>query len=154
MSRRALNLIAVAGAVAAFVWVVSGSLIQGSDAAPATTVVVDPTSVPSSTPSPSSKAELDQKEWRGYALAMPEVDGLPADLHMGDRLEIWVAWDPPVVPKATVERLIDRVIYERTIPPTIPGEAPVAVVLVPEGKVDELMWGDRYGSLSVAMLDA
>jgi len=64
-----------------------------------------------------------------------------------------VAWDPPVAPKATVERLIDRVIYERTILPTIPGEAPVAVILVPEGKVDELMWGDRYGSLSVAMLD-
>jgi hypothetical protein len=43
--------------------------------------------------------------------------------------------------------------YERTIPATIPGEAPVAVVLVPEKKVDDLMYGDRYGALSVALVE-
>ena len=156
MSRRALNLVAVAGAVAAIVWVISGLLIEGGGTTTAVSTAVDPIVTPSETPSPIGEEAKDPAEqgWRGYALSIPDVDGMPPDLQPGDRLEIWVAWDPPITTKTKIEPLVDRVLYERTVPPTIPGEAPVAVVLVPDGKVDELMWGDRYGALAVVIADA
>lgn len=84
---------------------------------------------------------------------MPDVDGLPPDLQPGDRLELWVAWDPPLTERPRIEPLVAKAFYERTVEPVITGEPPTAVVLVPEDKVDELMYGDRYGSLSVSVID-
>lgn len=154
MSRRTINLIAVAGAVAVIVWVLSG-VVAGSGAADLSPSEPPSTPSPTRTPSPVLDSEADPKvaAWRGYALAIPEVEGLPTDLLPGDALQLWVAWDPPVTKKPKIAPLVDRVLYERTILPTLPGEAPVAVVLVQEGKVDELMYGDRYGSLSAVVMD-
>jgi hypothetical protein len=45
---------------------------------------------------------------------------------------------------------VGGVVYERTIPSVIEGEPATAMVLVPEDKVRDLMYGDRYGSLSAS----
>lgn len=108
---------------------------------------------PSVTPSPLPIQEPKQGPWRGYALALPEVDGLPPDLQAGDTLELWVAWDPPLTKEPEIAPLIERVLYDRTIPPVLPGDAPVVVLLVPEGKVERLMYGDRYGALSAVVVE-
>ena len=149
MNRRTINLALVGLAVAVLVWVGSGLLIGGSEP---TDVVVAPT--PSAVP--TSIATLDdpatEPEMRGYALALPEVDGLTSDIAPGTRLEVWVTWGPEVTDRPDIRKLVNAVIYDRTIPPVVEGGPPTAMVLVPVGKVDELMYGDRFGALSVAIV--
>lgn len=50
-----------------------------------------------------------------------------------------------------LQKLIGDVVLERIIPGTVP-EAPVTVLLsVPEGRVGDLIYADRFGRLSVIL---
>lgn len=147
MSRRTINLVLVAISVAVVVWVGSG-LIAG------TSSLSSPAEEPSTisvSRSPEPSPTLETSGMRGYALSLPEVEGLPPNLDPGSRLELWVAWDPPLTKEPRIQKLVRGVVYERTIPAVVQGEPPTAMVLVPEDEVDELMYGDRYGSLSASL---
>lgn len=89
---------------------------------------------------------------RGYALPVAELSGLPADAPPGTELELWVTWDPPVTEGPRLQRLIPRVVLEK-IAPALTSDGPdAAILLVPEKKLPDLVYADRYGAISVAML--
>ncbi|MFN2388733.1 MAG: hypothetical protein ABR575_03890 [Actinomycetota bacterium] len=87
----------------------------------------------------------------GYAIAVPELQGLPPDASPGTHLEVWVAWDPPVTDQPRIQRLLPDVVLQRIVAPTTPGAPPVALLLVPRKSMTDLLWGDRYGALSVTV---
>jgi hypothetical protein len=89
---------------------------------------------------------------RGYALPVAELAGLPGDAPPGTQLELWVTWDPPVTDGPRLQRLIPRVVLEK-IAPAVTSDGPdAAILLVPEKKLPDLVYADRYGAISVAML--
>lgn len=86
-----------------------------------------------------------------YAIALPELHGLPPQAAPGTELEIWVAWEPPVTEEPKIHRLLESVILEEIAPPLLPDGPHVAMLLVPRKGLSDLLYGDRYGALSVAI---
>ena len=107
---------------------------------------------PSGDPSDSAGGASDAPGRRGYALAVPELKGLPGGAAPGTRLELWVAWDPPVTKEPRVQRLLKDVILDEIIPPIVPEAPATAILSVPAKSVPDLLYGDRYGALSATML--
>jgi hypothetical protein len=91
-------------------------------------------------------------EMRGYALPVAELSGLPGDAPPGTELELWVTWDPPVTERPRLQRLIRRVILEKVAPAVTPDGPDAAILLVPVEKLPDLLYADRYGAISVALL--
>ena len=89
---------------------------------------------------------------RGYALPVAELSGLPGDTPPGTELELWVTWDPPVTKRPRLQRLIRRVVLEKVAPAVTPDGPDAAILLVPVEKLPDLVYADRYGALSVALL--
>jgi hypothetical protein len=100
---------------------------------------------------PEGGSKIDQRQ---YAIDLAELRGLPADAAPGTVLDIFVAWDPPVTPRPTVQRLIRDVILERIVPPVTPDGPDAALLSVDKRQLTSLMFGDRYGRLSVALVPA
>jgi hypothetical protein len=92
------------------------------------------------------------EEMRGYALPVAELSGLPGDAPPGTELELWVTWDPPVTEKPRLQRLIRRVVLQKVAPAVTPDGPDAAILLVPVGKLPDLVYADRYGAISVALL--
>lgn len=119
---------------------------------------VDPSPAPTSaaaTPAAvGEEAELvpgpavDRSE---YALGMHELSGFPRQTPPGARMELWVAWDPPLTKAPDVRRLIKDVIVADIIPPLTPDGPTAVIVSVPTARVPDLIYGDRYGDLSVVL---
>jgi hypothetical protein len=151
MPRRTLNLAAVAGAVAVLVWIGSG-LVVGERTKAVSSPAAPSSEVTSPSPLPSPSEQTAGSSYRGYALAFPDVSGLPTDLAQGARLELWVAWEPPITTRPRIQRLVEEVVYDRTVPAAVEGQPATALVLVHEDDVGDLMYGDRYGSLSAALV--
>jgi hypothetical protein len=103
-------------------------------------------------PSKPAGGASDVAGRRGYALAVPELKGLPGGAAPGTRLELWVAWDPPVTKEPRVQRLLKDVILDEIIPPVVPEAPATAILSVPAKSVPDLLYGDRYGALSATML--
>ena len=159
---RNLALAAIAPlAVGILVWsfLGGGSLPSDADIAPETQQhqpLTPPTATASPVPSPALLTTHDGHDPKGqrrqYAVGLHELSGLPADVSPGTAVEVWVAWDPPVTDEPRVQRLIRDARVSDMIPPVIP-EGPVAVVLsVPLDRLSDLIYGDRYGSLSAVLL--
>ena len=118
----------------------------------------DPISTPvpaTSTPSPVTGNALDaagnSDSYREYALSLPELEGLPANAPVGTVLEVWAAWDPPITKSPRFQRLVTATLEE--IVPGLSAESPATAILrVRTRDLDELLFADRYGSLSVALL--
>jgi hypothetical protein len=157
MSSRVRNLL-LAAAVPVVIVAVGWSLLTGGSAKVAEGASDTPaaSSPDSSAGSAEGLPENSHSSFgadrRGYALAVPELNGLSEDAAPGTRLELWVAWDPPVTKESRVQRLLADVILEEIIAPVLPEAPATAVLSVPEKRVPDLLWGDRYGSLSVTML--
>ncbi|HYN36780.1 MAG TPA: hypothetical protein VEV82_07345 [Actinomycetota bacterium] len=92
------------------------------------------------------------ESFRSYSLPLVELPGLPPDVTSGTRVEVWVAWEPPITEKPRVQRLFGGAQVVRLIPPTV-AEAPTTVeLLVPAKEFPELLFADRHGSLSAAVV--
>ena len=118
-----------------------GATLVGSDSSPATVFAsADPAAV---------DPESDRRE---YAVALSELNGLPVDAAPGARMDVWVTWHPPVTNKPTVQRLIQGVVLERIIPPLTPDGPDGVLLSVAKSRLSALIFGDRFGELSVAML--
>jgi hypothetical protein len=154
---RSLLLIAVVPAIiVGIVWMVVPADV-GSDvtASPATKPLSPSPGAPSGGPTPSeasSHLAPVTKDRRNYAMAVPDLDGLPAEVTPGTKVELWVAWDPPITKEPRVQRLMGDVLIEEVIPPLIPEAPATAILSVPTKGVPDLLFGDRYGALSVTML--
>lgn len=124
---------------------VAGAAADLADLAPPTPVPVAIATQPGTVvPSPV----VDRRE---YALGMHELSGLPSDTTPGTRMELWVTWDPPVTKAPKLQRLIRDVVVTEIVPPLTPDGPTAVIVSVPTKRVPDLIWGDRYGNLSVVL---
>lgn len=111
--------------------------------------------VPVTAESPQPTTPLPHEgDLRSYALALPELDGLPPDLQPGDRLQLWVAWEPPVTRTSQVQLLVKGATFDRIVSSVVPGEPPTVLLLVSPKDIPDLLYGDRWGALSAVVLDA
>jgi hypothetical protein len=85
-----------------------------------------------------------------YAFLLPELEGLPRTTSPGTEIEIWATWEPPVTKRLKVQRLIPKATVSKILPSIEPG--PPTVVLELERRfIPDIMFGDRFGSLSVVL---
>jgi hypothetical protein len=90
---------------------------------------------------------------RSYAIALHELEGLPSDIALGARIELWVAWDPPISEEPAFQLLLKDVIVENIIQPVVPEGSIDVLLSVPLKGVSDLHYGDRYGNLHVAIVN-
>lgn len=84
-----------------------------------------------------------------YAIAVTELSGLSLATAPGTRLDLWVAWEPPITKVPDIRPLLTDVTLEKIAPPVLPDGPHVALLLVKPHQVRDLLYGDRYGALSV-----
>ena len=89
---------------------------------------------------------------RLYAVATTELDGLPPDPAPGTRLELWVAWDRPVTSKPKLQKLFPSITLREVVPGATPQGPDAAMLEVKVNQIVDLLYADRYGSLSVTVL--
>ncbi len=118
--------------------------IEGGETRPA------PAVAPSRPPNGSSPSTAG--EARGYWVSVAEVDGLPESAPPGTRMELWVAWEPPVTARPRVDRLVREVTLERIAPPVTPQGPAAALLSLPAARIGDVLYADRWGALSVAIL--
>ncbi|HEX2239804.1 MAG TPA: hypothetical protein VHJ82_01490 [Actinomycetota bacterium] len=104
-----------------------------------------------SAPSFSPGTQAPQPDGETYALALPSLRGLPSDTPPGTPLKLWAAWEPPITKQPRIQVLIERVVLRAIVPPTDPGAPPTALLWVPVERIPDLLYGDRYGALSVTV---
>lgn len=89
---------------------------------------------------------------REYAIALPELQGLPPDAAPGTRLELWVTWNPPVTRRPKLQRLLADATLVR-FAPAVTHDGPGSVILqVPVRRMSDLLYADEYGALSATVL--
>ena len=144
--RLMINLGAAALIPAVAVWFLP-EMVGALRAAPVSPAAIpSPTEVPvMTTPHETSLAGTT----RSYAISITELQGFPSDAVPGTRFELWVAWDPPITPRPRFQRLVRDVVLERVIPPLTANGPTAAMLEVPEARISDLLYADRYGALSV-----
>jgi hypothetical protein len=153
MSRKTRRLALTATApivVLAVTWNLLPSEHEPSRSFPTQTV-----SRPSQATTPSNETESapDSVEFgsRSYAVPLPELHGLPPDAAPGTELELWVAWEPPITSGPKFQRLVPHLTLQRIAPPVEAGAPPTVLLAVPTSRLSDLLYGDRFGTLSVAV---
>lgn len=104
---------------------------------------------------PSNRPEervLRPSQPREYALSLERVTGIAPITPPGSRLELWVAWKPPVTRAPRIQRLLPSVTLQRIVPPVTPQGPLVAILLVDIDDMPDLLYAERYGSLSAAVV--
>ena len=109
------------------------------------------TSVPTVQPTVDTSGDA-VTERLTYAILVEELAGLSPDATPGTVLQLWVTWDPPVTKQPKLQKLLDGVILDEIAPPVTPDGPYVALLSVARGQLDELLWADRYGTLSAAVI--
>ena len=84
-----------------------------------------------------------------YAIPIVELQGLSPDAAPGTRLDRWIAWQPSGMDQPDARPLLEGVTLERIGPPLLPEGPHAAVLQVPMRGARRLVWGHRFGSLSV-----
>jgi hypothetical protein len=149
MSRKTRNLLLAAIVPIAVVF--AGASLLWPSPPGATTQVPRPAQTAiaeSPAPDPSAEPVVGRKT---YAIPVPELAGLASSAVPGTRLELWVAWAPPLTKSPKIQRLLRDVILEKIVPPTVPEAPATAILSVSDRAVPDLLYGDKYGSLSVTM---
>lgn len=170
LSRKKLPVLAGAAALVGFLLVTviapkTTSAVAGDEDLPpaqasASPAVVEsvaatfaPGSVPDVQPNPvlAAAAGADASGLRTYAMPFTELAGLAPETAPGTMLELWVAWDPPVTEEPRVQRLLRNVLMQQILPAPTPELPSVVLIAVRPRDTADLIYGDRYGSLSVTM---
>lgn len=155
LSRRAFNLVLVSGVAAVIGLVAARIVFSGQTPASQT---INPVTVTDVQPSPLATPGLlavdpstsEVERHFEYAIGLHDLRGLPVDTSPGTPLELWVAWDDAYAKGPQVQRLAKGLTVVRFVEPVTP-EGPMVVVLsVPERAMRAVMYGDLYGSFSVA----
>jgi hypothetical protein len=105
-------------------------------------------------PDPDSNAPLPDRKppraWVSYAIAAPEIEGLPPNVAPGDRFSLWALWEPPVTRRPKLQRIVEEVYVEAFVPNITSEGVPKVVFLVDPRRVGDIIYADRYGTFSVA----
>ena len=157
MPRRFRNLALAGGIAVAVALFAAGFLLPSADPAPsggsATTEVDEVADVPAAAPSPTATSPRSvTPERRIYAVSLPRLQGLAATAAPGTRLELWVAWEPPITKAPRFQKLREDVVLEEIVPPPIPEAPPTALLSVDEAGVADLLYADRFGALTVTVV--
>ncbi|CAN5652147.1 hypothetical protein BH24ACT26_BH24ACT26_06930 [soil metagenome] len=99
----------------------------------------------------ASAAAQGDGDLRSYALSLGELQGLSGNAPPGTRLELWVTWEPPVTRRPRIDLLIEDAVLEKIVPALSPQQPGTALVLVRSSQISDLLWADRYGSLSATV---
>ncbi len=67
-------------------------------------------------------------------------------------MDLWVAWDPPITKSPRIQRLVSDVMLEKIVPPVTPDGPAAAILAIEVSEIGDLLYADRYGSLSVTLL--
>lgn len=158
MTRRTTNLALAGLAVLILAWLVwpmlpsltpSESETAASEEmllmSPAPAASVEPTGHDAE-PTPSAQA------LQSYAVALSELSGLPPDAAPGTLVDLWVAWDPPITRRTKIQRLLRAVTIERVVPPVTRTGTPSVLLGLQPRQVSDLIWADRYGTLSATVV--
>lgn len=141
--RTRLLFVAVSTCIAGMVFT---SVLASSDARPAATGASS-ASVPTVEALPTAPSDAQGRIT--YHMTLDELDGMPANIHPWTKIELWVAWDPPITDEPLVQLLNDDIYVESVLPPVVQGGSHVVKLAVrPKDRVD-LVYADRYGALSV-----
>lgn len=89
---------------------------------------------------------------RTYAVSTFDLRGLPPDAAPGTVLELWVAWEPPIVESPRYQKLLREVVLEKVVAGLTPEAPATAILQVKVKELSDLLYADRYGELSVAAL--
>ncbi|MQB00416.1 MAG: hypothetical protein GEU78_09020 [Actinobacteria bacterium] len=89
---------------------------------------------------------------RTYAVSTFDLQGLPPDATGGTLLEVWVAWEPPIVDSPRYQKLLPEVRLEKVVPGLTPDAPATALLQVKVKELADLLYADRWGQLSVAAL--
>jgi hypothetical protein len=89
---------------------------------------------------------------RTYAVSTFDLRGLPPDARSGTLLEVWVAWEPPIVDSPRYQKLLPEVMLEKVVPGLTPDAPATALLQVKVKELADLLYADRWGQLSVAAL--
>ncbi len=147
------NLLYIVGAFL-FVLVVGRNLVtqrasyEGAPVDAATPDVATPT-LPTPSPAPPPPGALADEATVDFAVSLAELDGLRPDAAPGTTLDVWVAWGPPVTKRPRVQSLLRGVRLAHIVPPVTPDGPAVALLSVRDRQVARLIYGTRWGSLSV-----
>lgn len=143
-----------------FIVVLGWNLVSSSPTStplvPAPKPSVTAPSLEASSPSPfatvspglGAAARTDEVD---YAIAVTELSGLSPDAAPGTLLDLWVAWDPPITDEPHVQPLLRSVRLTRIVAPVTPEGPAVALLSIRPSQVSDIIYGDRYGALSVTM---
>lgn len=138
--------------LAAGLWIAEGAQPGRSTQPvnPTTPVTEAPASAPSVRPdTPSDHPPEKTPGLYSYAIPITELQGLPPEIAPGTLIDLWVAWQPPITKKTQIQPLLKRVLLERIVPPLLPDGPHSALLQVRVDRAHRLIWGDRFGALSV-----
>jgi hypothetical protein len=137
----------------------------GSAGREPTAVSTDPFVEPATSPIPGSTAEPEassadmlespagiQRDMRTYAVSTYELSGLPPDAAPGTKLEVWAAWEPPLVDTPQFQKILKEVTLEKIVPGLTPEAPSTALLLVSAKDLPDLLYSDRFAQLSVAVI--
>ena len=152
MNARTKNLLlAISGML-----VVSALFLRGPAAADRSLrkVASDPGGSPtwitsSAAPTPATSPPPVGRDVPTYAVDISTLSGFPPDAEPGDLFDIWVAWDRRIVKGPNIQLLLEGVELERIAPPVTAQGPYVALFIVTRGQARDLLYGERYGALSV-----
>ena len=112
-----------------------------------------PVAVVDATPTPDAPAAVtDMSNRVSYSFDVDEIDGLSPTALPGTVVELWVTWDPPVVEQPKLQRVVKNAVVERISAPVTPDGPTVATFLIARSSLEDLLWADRYGTLSASTL--
>jgi len=153
MKQRAITVAAaLITCAAAVMWVVQGARpSQDPIPAPAGRAGDLGPSPPPSTAAPSLTIPTTTAGLVSYAIPTTELQGLPPDLAYGTRLDLWVAWQPPITKRTELQPLLRGVLLEKIVPPLLPDGPHSAILKVDPDEISDLIWGDRFGALSAVV---
>lgn len=109
------------------------------------TAPIAPAALPTTSPTPG---EAPTSSLTGYAISLSELSGLTESTAPGTIVDLWVTWDPPLTPRPKLQRIVSGAVVDEIAPPVTPDGPYAAMLLVRQRDIEDLLWADRYGSLS------
>lgn len=145
-------------AIAGFGVIILFTLVAKSDPVPARQLARPAALTPSSSPTapkPVSQATTTAsftsptRSLYTHAVEVSWLNGFPPDAAPGDVFDIWVAWNRAVAKGPNIQLLLQDVTLEKIAPPVTPDGPYVAYLIVTRAEARDLLYGTKYGALSV-----
>lgn len=143
--------LALAGGALLLVIYLGWDMLSGLTSGAATPAPPIVSTSPVMSPSPVTTPAHPSSGRAGYWVDIAEVTGLSPQTPVGTSVDLWVAWDPPLTKRPDIRHLLSDVLVEEIAPPLSPGDPTGVLLSIARRDRDDLLWADRYGSLSATI---